>query len=200
MIKIYLANPWGFGKLSNDLLIPELIDAIESAAGQASAISPSLHDYVQRLSSTFKVVEPFATNSHLAKDHSGDKSWAWKIARANKQLIDECHAVFAVVNGCPPDEGVFWECGYAAGTSKPVFFFRDDFRKCTDNPMIPVNLMLLANTSEKHVQAHWYETLDSIADPNKGFYRWVKRCMNEAAIQEKSYQALCRELSLEKET
>ena len=56
-------------------------------------------------------------------------------------------ALFAVVNGCPPNEGVMVELGQAIAWGKPTFLFRDDFRRCADNevyPVYPLNLMLFA--------------------------------------------------------
>lgn len=156
MVRIYLANPWGFCKSSNDLLLPELIDAIDSVV------------YDDRV----EVVEPFATNFHLFNEDN--PQWPIDMARANVSLINSSDAVFANVNGCPPDEGVCWECGYAAGKNKPVFFFRDDFRKCTDNPIISVNLMLLAHLTEgTYVKDYWYSSIEDIYNENKALYKWL---------------------------
>ena len=42
-------------------------------------------------------------------------------------------SLFAVVNGCPPDEGVMVEFGLATACGKPTFLFRDDLRRCADS-------------------------------------------------------------------
>ena len=39
----------------------------------------------------------------IKKDDTG---WAWRVARADAAAVTRCDAIFAVVNGVPPDEGV----------------------------------------------------------------------------------------------
>ena len=43
--------------------------------------------------------------------------WPFKIAQADMNGVLECDAIFAVVNGVPPDEGVAFELGVAAAAS-----------------------------------------------------------------------------------
>ena len=49
----------------------------------------------------------------------------------------DADGIFAVVNGCPPDEGVMVELGMAITWEKPVFLFRDDFRAAPTARPIP---------------------------------------------------------------
>ncbi len=54
--------------------------------------------------------------------------------------MEQCDAIFAVVNGVPPDEGVMVELGMAIALGKPTSLFRDDFRRATDSEEYPLNL------------------------------------------------------------
>ena len=59
-----------------------------------------------------------------------------------------------MVNGCPPDEGVMVELGLAIAGEKPVFLFRDDFRRCTDSEAYPLNLMVFTGLPETGWEAY----------------------------------------------
>ena len=85
----------------------------------------------------------------------------------------EADGIFAVVNGCPPDEGVMVELGMAIAWEKPVFLFRDDFRRCTDSEVYPLNLMLFTGLPEVGWEDYWYASVDEIADPGKALARWL---------------------------
>ena len=86
------------------------------------------------------VWEPFARNNQIDRASAG---WAYRIGQADLRDVREADGLFAVVNGCPPDEGVMVELGMAIAWEKPVFLFRDDFRRCTDSEVYPLNLMML---------------------------------------------------------
>ena len=83
-------------------------------------------------------------------------------------------ALFAIVNGTPPDEGVMVELGAAIALGKPTFLFRDDFRRCTDSDDYPLNLMLFAGLPAEGWQDFVYTSLDQIADPEKALARWAE--------------------------
>ena len=54
---------------------------------------------------------------------------AHTIFKANRELIDSCHAVLANVSpfrGPSADVGTAWEMGYASGQGKPVVAYSDD--------------------------------------------------------------------------
>ena len=55
-------------------------------------------------------------------------------------------AIFAVVNGVPPDEGVMIELGMAIALKKPTFLFRDDLRRVVESEQYPLNLNLMLFT------------------------------------------------------
>lgn len=81
--------------------------------------------------------------------------------------------LFAVVNGCPPDEGVMVELGLAVAWGKPVFLFRDDFRRSTDSEAYPLNLMVFTGLPETGWRDSWYASVEEIADPEKALVRWL---------------------------
>ena len=107
---LYLANPYGFSAQQRGGPLPELVGALESMGAD--------------------VWEPFARNNQI---HRASAGWAYRIGQADLRDVREADGLFAVVNGCPPDEGVMVELGLAIGWEKPVFLFRDDFRRCTDS-------------------------------------------------------------------
>ena len=65
------------------------------------------------------------------------------------------------------------ELGMAIAWHKPTFLFRDDFRRCTDSEVYPLNLMLFAGLPETGWEAHWYSAVKEIADPGKALARWL---------------------------
>lgn len=148
--KIYLANPYGFSKQQKDLLLPPIINKLETLGAE--------------------VWEPFQRNNQ--QDFS-KPSWAYKIARADFDDVKKCDAIFAIVNGQPPDEGVMVELGIAIALNKTIFLFRDDFRRCTDSEHYPLNLMLFAGLPEKGWQDYYYTSVEEIDSRNKALYRWL---------------------------
>ena len=118
---LYLANPYGFSAQQKEGPLRALEAALEAAGAE--------------------VWEPFRRNNQIDRAEAG---WAWRIAQADMNDVRDADGLFAVVNGCPPDEGVMVELGLAFAWEKPVFLFRDDFRRCTDSEQYPLNLMVFA--------------------------------------------------------
>ena len=147
---LYLANPYGFSAQQRDGPLRELTEALESIGAE--------------------VWEPFARTSGI---DPADPGWAHRIGRANLRDVREADGFFAVVNGCPPDEGVMVELGLAIAWEKPVFLFRDDFRRCTDSETYPLNLMLFIGLPETGWEASWYASVEELADPEKALARWL---------------------------
>ncbi|MDE0083780.1 MAG: nucleoside 2-deoxyribosyltransferase [Gammaproteobacteria bacterium] len=147
---LYLANPYGFSAQQRDGPLQELTEALESIGAE--------------------VWEPFARTSGI--DPAGP-GWAYRIGRANLRDVREADGFFAVVNGCPPDEGVMVELGMAIAWEKPVFLFRDDFRRCTDSETYPLNLMLFIGLPETGWEASWYASVEELADPERALARWL---------------------------
>ncbi len=147
---LYLANPYGFSTQQRAGPLAELVSALEAIGAE--------------------VWEPFARNNQIDRASSG---WAYRIGQADLGDVREADGLFAVVNGCPPDEGVMVELGMAIAWGKAVFLFRDDFRRCTDSEVYPLNLMLFAGLPERGWQTHWYDSVERLADPDKALARWL---------------------------
>jgi nucleoside 2-deoxyribosyltransferase len=147
---LYLASPYGFSPQFKTLL-PPLVQALEALGAE--------------------VWEPFTRNNQVDFSKPG---WAYQVAQADVRDVQNCDGIFAVVNGTPPDEGVMVELGMAIAFKKPIFLFRDDFRRCTDNEQYPLNLMLFAGLPEEGWQDYYYTSVEEIAAPHKAIAQWLK--------------------------
>ncbi len=147
---LYVANPYGFSAQQKAGPLVALVDALTAAGAE--------------------VWEPFARNNQIDRTTAG---WAYQVSQADLRDVRDADGLFAVVNGCPPDEGVMVELGMAIAWHKPTFLFRDDFRRCTDSEVYPLNLMLFAGLPEIGWEAHWYSAVEEIADPGKALARWL---------------------------
>ena len=147
---IYLASPYGFSKQCNEKLIPEFVTELEKLE--------------------VEVWEPFQRNSQVDFSQSG---WAYEVAMADLQDVKNSDAIFAIVNGTPPDEGVMVELGAAIALGKPTFLFRDDFRRCTDSEDYPLNLMLFSGLPKDNWKDYFYTSVEEISSPDKALVRWL---------------------------
>ena len=118
------------------------------------------------------VWEPFSRNSDIDISKPG---WANRVGSSNLQDLKQADGLFAIVNGMPPDEGVMVELGIAIALGKPIFLFRDDFRKCTDSDEYPLNLMLFLGIPSDSWKDYYYVSLDDISCKNKAIYKWLKK-------------------------
>ena len=148
---IYLASPYGFSKQWREKLLPEFIFVLEKIGAV--------------------VWEPFQRNNQVDLSEPG---WANKVAIADLQDVKDADAVFAIVNGTPPDEGVMIEVGVAIALDKPIFFFRDDFRKCSDSEEYPLNLMLFAGLPALGWEDYFYTSIHEISNQEKALFKWLK--------------------------
>jgi len=148
---IYLASPYGFSAQWKRLLLPEFVTALETLG--------------------LEVWEPFARNGQV---NLAEPGWAYRVAQRDLQDVRDADALFAIVNGTPPDEGVMVELGAAIALGKPTFLFRDDFRRCTDSEHYPLNLMLFAGLPEVEWSQYVYSDLSEIDDPKKALARWAQ--------------------------
>ena len=147
---LYLANPYGFSAQQKAGPLQDIKAALESLGAE--------------------VWEPFERNNQIDISKAG---WAYQVGQADLRDVRDSDATFAVVNGCPPDEGVMVELGMAIAWGKPTFLFRDDFRRCTDSEMYPLNLMLFTGLPESGWEDFWYSSVDEIGDPGKALARWL---------------------------
>tara|TARA_B100000700_G_scaffold118241_1_gene132968 strand:- start:788 stop:1252 length:465 start_codon:yes stop_codon:yes gene_type:complete len=147
---IYLASPYGFSLQWKNRLLPEFVVILEKLGAE--------------------VWEPFQRNSQIDLAQPG---WAYKVAVADLQDVKDADAIFAIVNGTPPDEGVMIEVGVAIALNKPIFLFRDDFRTCTDSEDYPLNLMLFAGLPPSDWQDYFYTSIQEISKNEKALMRWI---------------------------
>ncbi|MGJ3253724.1 MAG: nucleoside 2-deoxyribosyltransferase [Elainellaceae cyanobacterium] len=148
---LYLANPYGFSQQQRTLLLPPIIQILESLGAE--------------------VWEPFERNNQVDISKQG---WAYTVAQADAQDVKNCGGIFAIVNGTPPDEGVMVELGMAIALNKAIFLFRDDFRQCADSDEYPLNLMLFAGLPQTQWQNYYYTSVDEISSPQKALYQWLQ--------------------------
>ena len=148
---IYLANPYGFSQQQRALLLPELSAALAAL--------------------DLEVWEPFDRNNQVDFSETG---WAYRIAQADARDVREADAIFAVVNGTPPDEGVMVELGIAIALGKPTFLFRDDFRRVTDSDEYPLNLMLFAGMPREGWRDYYYTSVAEIGAEDKALALWAR--------------------------
>ena len=80
---IYLASPYGFSAQWKEQLLPPFVTALEGLGAE--------------------VWEPFTRNNQVDFSEAG---WAYKVGQADLRDVVEADAIFAIVNGTPPDEGV----------------------------------------------------------------------------------------------
>jgi nucleoside 2-deoxyribosyltransferase len=164
---LYLASPIGFSESQKKFVLPEIIQRLEA------------HN--------IQVYEPFSTNAQNGLGPaSGNRMWALDIAYADRDaVLQRADAVFAVLNGQPPDEGVAVELGLAIAKGKPTFLFRDDFRKCADSTTFSCNLMLYSGLPMEGWEDYIYSSLDEIGDPKKALARWAKGAAAGRSFEDK---------------
>ena len=149
---IYLANPYGFSEQQRSLLLPPIVSALEELG--------------------LEVWEPFTRNNQV--DFSQER-WAYQVGQMDYSDVVESDAIFAVVNGVPPDEGVMIELGMAIALKKPTFLFRDDFRRASESARYPLNLMLFTGLPEEGWQDYYYKSVNEITAPDKALARWASQ-------------------------
>ena len=148
---IYLASPYGFSAQQKTMLLPPIVSALEELG--------------------LEVWEPFARNNQVDFSEAG---WAYRIGQRDTEDVAEADAIFAVVNGVPPDEGVMVELGMAIALRKPTFLFRDDFRRAADSEQYPLNLMLFTGLPSEGWQDSYYTSVEEITSPEKALARWAR--------------------------
>ena len=148
---VYLANPYGFSAQQRALLLPQIVEALEALG--------------------LEVWEPFRRNNQVDLSEPG---WAYRIGQDDLSDAREADAIFAVVNGVPPDEGVMVELGIAVALGKPTFLFRDDFRRATDSEEYPLNLMLFTGMPRQGWRDYYYTSIDEIGAPEKALALWAR--------------------------
>lgn len=149
---IYLASPYGFSEQQQRLLLPPIVDALTGLG--------------------LGVVEPFA---HVENEiDMSESDWPYRVGQLCVRDVQSTDGIFAIVNGCPPDEGVMVELGIAIALDKPIFLFRDDFRKVSDTDMYPLNLMVFAGLPRVGWEDYFYTSVNEIGSLKKYLALWVR--------------------------
>jgi nucleoside 2-deoxyribosyltransferase len=148
---IYLASPYGFSEQQKNLLLPEFVYGIEKLG--------------------INVYEPFARNSNVDRSKP---YWPWNMANLNFNDIRKADAVFAIINGTPPDEGVMIEIGFAFALGKPIFLFRDDFRVSSDSDIYPLNLMVFGTLPKRKWKQYYYKSINELSNKKKSLMKWLR--------------------------
>ena len=148
---VYLANPYGFSEQQRGSLLPVLVKALEAVG--------------------LEIWEPFERNNN---EDTSAPGWAYRIGQADKQDVVEADAIFAVVNGVPPDEGVMVELGIAIAHGKPTFLFRDDFRGAADSDEYPLNLMVFTGLPRIRWERYYFKSIAEISSPDKALLSWAQ--------------------------
>ena len=156
--RIYLANSYGFSKQQRDGPLQEIVQILTNMG--------------------VEVWEPFERNNQPDTSTAIIDS-AYKIGQACIHDVQNTDAIFAIINGTPPDEGVMIEIGMAMALNKAIFLFRDDFRRCTDSDAYPLNLMLFSGLPKDKWSEWYYTDVQQITDPNKALSKWLNNNLND---------------------
>lgn len=157
---IYLANPYGFSESANRLILPLIKRELEGLG--------------------LEVWEPFERNNQ----HQDSQDAGYIIGQQDKEDTIKADAIFAVVNGEPPDPGVMVELGIAIALNKPTFLFRDEYISSSDTYEYPLNLMIFTGLPKRGWRTFYYEKIDEINCPTKGLVQWLA---SERKIEEGPY-------------
>ncbi len=150
---VYLANPYGMSAQQKELLLPPIVAQLEALG--------------------LEVWEPFKRNNQFEFIDFHDEGWAYQVGQRDFEDVQNADATFAVVNGCPPAEGVMIEVGMAIALRKPIFLFRDDIRRVSDTARYPINLMIFTGLPEHGWEEHYYTSVEEISSPQKALAHWA---------------------------
>lgn len=131
MKKIYFASPLGFSESTRPFL--ESVTREIAKCGY-TVLNP------WTLTSTEEVSAALSTQGSERK--GAIQKLNYNIGHRNREAIDLCDGVFAILDGAEVDSGTASEVGYAAAKGKPILGYRNDFRLCGDNEEAVVNIQL----------------------------------------------------------
>jgi len=128
---VYLAGPLGFLAAGRHYHVDVLVPAV---AARFDVLDPwsAGDDVIAGLAAEATGVVP---SERLAEMNRA-------IGAGNRDLIDRCDAVLAVLDGTDVDSGTAAEIGYAAARAKPIVGLRTDLRLSGENPAAVVNLQV----------------------------------------------------------
>ena len=112
---------------------------------------------------------------------------AYVISQNDLSDVVNADAIFAIVNGQPPDEGIAIELGIAIALGKKTFLFRDDFRSCCESNEYPLNLMFFAGLPKKGWENFYYTSMEDITDPERPLVKWARYKLEETETNAKNH-------------
>jgi nucleoside 2-deoxyribosyltransferase len=132
-MKIYLAGPFGFSEAGRFY--------------QDTVLLPALARTGHQILNPWKLTDQHKIDAILAMPYGPARRDAWRhlnveIGTNNRQAIDRCGAVFAILDGTDVDSGTSAEIGYAFAKGKPILGYRGDLRLAADNEGAMVNLQV----------------------------------------------------------
>lgn len=125
---IYAANPEGFCDGTRawlrGTLLPRLADPLFEVLNPWEPVMDKSSGQIREFART------------MTHDQAMD------LGRINRESIEKCDVVFAILDGTDVDSGVAAELGYAAAKGKKVIGVRTDYRLASEVPACKVNLQV----------------------------------------------------------
>jgi nucleoside 2-deoxyribosyltransferase len=159
-MKIYLAGPLGFSEAGRFY--------------QDTVLLPALNRTGHQILDPWKLTDQHKIDPILAMPYGPARRDAWRhlnaeIGANNRQAIDRCDAVFAILDGVDVDSGTAAEIGYAFARGKPILGYRGDLRLAADNEGASVNLQV-----EYFIRQSGGDIVTSLADALELIETWGK--------------------------
>lgn len=130
---VYLAGPLGFSEAGR--------------AFQYDKVIPELERLGHEVLDPWKLTEKRKIDEILDLPYGEDKRSRWttlnkEIGDNNKNAIERCDAIFAILDGVDVDSGTASEIGFGFAKGKHIIGYRGDFRLSSDNEGSTVNLQV----------------------------------------------------------
>ncbi|MCA9459314.1 MAG: nucleoside 2-deoxyribosyltransferase [Nanoarchaeota archaeon] len=131
--KIYLASPLGFSEIGREYYNNIIIPKIKNLG--------------------FEILDPWKENDTLELRNALNlpisenkvkilKEINYNIGKTNRELIDSCDILFAILDGTDVDSGTASEIAYAFAKKKLILAYRGDFRLSSENISGIVNIQV----------------------------------------------------------
>jgi nucleoside 2-deoxyribosyltransferase len=168
-VKVYVASPLGFSDLTRRDVYEKVLTKI-ALIGSVDILDP--WEKVAALSST--QLRESAARMTLEE--------AFAIGNTNIEHINNCDAVFAILDGTDVDGGVAWEMGFGCALGKKVIGVRTDFRLASEVPCCLVNPQIEAGVafSGGHVHGDMesaIQELSAFVSFKRGAYKSEKEAL-----------------------
>jgi nucleoside 2-deoxyribosyltransferase len=132
MTSVYLASPLGFAESTHAFMHQLAADLRKHVEVHNPWDKTSPEDPFEKI---FKIDSVAERDRQLAEVNRN-------LGRINRDAIDHCDGLFAILDGVDVDSGTAAEIGYAFARDKYICGLRTDFRLAGDNPGSIVNLQV----------------------------------------------------------